>query len=234
MFSLEMPPQPPWEGIHPLVVHFPIALLFVAPLFVLLAGVLGKYGRWFGLTALMLLVMGTVGGAVAVSSGDAAYHALEDIEDGGWEVVEQHQQAAKSVQNWYVGLTVLYAVLLAVPLVVTKCNQWKYWLPANLVFMAILMVVNIQLANAAHLGGRLVHQYGARALLSDEYDRPQPAGEEAAADFDEAAFDDLMGWLTDDETDETDEEVEEAADDEAVEEAADEPMEETSDESDDP
>ncbi len=230
MFTLELPPPPPWEGMHPLVVHFPIALLFVAPLFVLLAGLLGKHGRWFGLTALMLLVIGTISGAVAVSTGDAAYLALDHVEEGGWEVVVQHQEAAKSVQNWYIGLTVLYAVLLAVPLVVAKCNQWKYWLPTNLVFLVFLSVMNIQLANAAHLGGRLVHQYGARAILSDQYERPQPAnGEEA--EFDEDLFDDLMGLLAEEEEDEEDEEP---VDDPPVDEAVDEPMEEPSDEADDP
>ena len=69
-----------------MVIHFPIALLFVTPVFVLLAALLGKRGRWFGLTALMLLVMGTVSGAVAVSAGKAAFDALESVEDGGWEV----------------------------------------------------------------------------------------------------------------------------------------------------
>ncbi len=30
------PPFPSWDGLHPLIVHFPIALLLVAPLFVVL------------------------------------------------------------------------------------------------------------------------------------------------------------------------------------------------------
>jgi uncharacterized membrane protein len=174
MFPLELPPQPPWEGLHPLVVHFPIALLFVTPVFVLLAGLLGKYGRWFGLTALMLLVMGTVSGYVAVSTGDAAFDVLEEIDDDGWEVVEEHQEAAKKVTSLFVGLTVLYAVILALPLVLWKLNAWLYWFVANLVFLALLMVVNIQLANAAHLGGRLVHQYGARAVLGEPAEEEEP------------------------------------------------------------
>jgi len=114
-FTFELPPQPPWEGLHPLVIHFPIALLFITPVFVLLAAFLGKHGRWFGLTALMLLVMGTVSGAVAVSSGNAAFDAMESVEAGGWEVAEEHQQAAQEVQIMFIGLTLLYAVLFAIP-----------------------------------------------------------------------------------------------------------------------
>jgi uncharacterized membrane protein len=247
MLTFELPPQPPWEGLHPLVVHFPIALLFVTPIFVLLAGLLGKYGRWFGVTALMLLVMGTVGGYVSVETGDAAYHVLEDIEGDGWTVVEQHQQAAKSVQNMFVGLTVLYAVLFAVPLVVPKLNIWKYWLPANLVFLALLMVVNIQLANAAHLGGRLVHQYGARAVLGDVPAHEAPSvSEETEAEMDDDAFDEWMRSLTEEESDDaTNEAAEEATEEsmdptteesseEPMEEAADQPAEEAADESPEP
>ena len=34
-----LPPVPNWSELHPLVIHFPIALLLVAPLFVI-AGVI--------------------------------------------------------------------------------------------------------------------------------------------------------------------------------------------------
>lgn len=209
MFPLELPPQPPWEGLHPLVVHFPIALLFVTPVFVVLAGLLGRPGRWFGLTTLILLVIGSVSGYVAVSTGDAAYDVLEEIDDDGWEVVEEHQEAAKKVQSLFVGLTVLYAVILALPLVIWKLNAWFYWFIANLVFLALLMVVNIQLANAAHLGGRLVHQYGARAVLGEPAEEAEAEAEETEEPVDEA----------------TEEPTEESAD-----EPADEPMDEPADE----
>ena len=33
---IEFPPIPSWDGLHPLIVHFPIALLLVAPLLVVL------------------------------------------------------------------------------------------------------------------------------------------------------------------------------------------------------
>lgn len=187
-FTFELPPQPPWEGLHPLVVHFPIALMFITPVFVLLAAFLGKHGRWFGLTALMLLVMGTVSGAVAVSSGNAAFHAMESVEDDGWEVAEEHQQSAQEVQIMFIGLTLLYAVLFAIPLVIAKWNVRRYWLLTNLVFLALLMVVNLQLAHTAHLGGRLVHQYGVRAILEEdaaEAGIPDPE----AAEVDDNTFD---------------------------------------------
>ena len=199
-FTFELPPQPPWEGLHPLVIHFPIALLFITPVFVLLAAFLGKHGRWFGLTALMLLVMGTVSGAVAVSAGKAAFDALESVEDGGWEVGEEHQQAAEEVQIMLIGLTLLYALLFAIPLVIPKWNVWKYWLLTNLVFLALLMVANLQLAHAAHLGGRLVNQYGARAILGDVAAKVGTL-EPEAAEHDDNTFDDQTSQPTEEPSD---------------------------------
>ena len=198
-FTFKLPPQPPWEGLHPLVIHFPIALLFVTPVFVLLAAFLGRNGRWFGLTTLILLVMGTVSGAVAVSSGNAAFDVMENVDDGGWEVAEEHQQAAQEVQIMLIGLTLLYAFLFAIPLVISQWNVWKYWLLTNLVFLTLLMVVNLQLAHAAHLGGRLVHQYGGRAILGDiaaEVGTPQPE----VAELDDDTFDDQTSQPTDEPT----------------------------------
>ena len=55
------------QNIHPLIVHFPIALLFGAALLYLLAW-LAKRERW-AWTGLWLLGLGTVGAAAAVASG---------------------------------------------------------------------------------------------------------------------------------------------------------------------
>ena len=37
---IQMPPIPSWDGLHPLIIHFPIALLLVAPLLVLIGALL--------------------------------------------------------------------------------------------------------------------------------------------------------------------------------------------------
>ena len=56
---MSLPPIPTWQVLHPLVIHFPIALLFVAPVFLLLAVLLPKNSRWLQLPALILMVLGT-------------------------------------------------------------------------------------------------------------------------------------------------------------------------------
>ncbi|MGE3852796.1 MAG: DUF2231 domain-containing protein, partial [Planctomycetota bacterium] len=54
------PPIPPWNGMHPLVVHFPIALLMLVPLFLLVALAVRRHRIAFALSALMLMAIGTV------------------------------------------------------------------------------------------------------------------------------------------------------------------------------
>ena len=63
------PPIPSWDGLHPLIIHFPIALLLVAPILVLLGLISPNRGRAFLGAALILMVLGTIASWIAVSTG---------------------------------------------------------------------------------------------------------------------------------------------------------------------
>ena len=70
---IQMPPIPSWEGLHPLVIHFPIVLLLVAPLLVLVGALLKpEKGRQVLYVALALLIAGTLSTFLATATGEAA------------------------------------------------------------------------------------------------------------------------------------------------------------------
>lgn len=162
------PPTPPWEGMHPLVVHFPIALLLFAAVFVVLGIIVPKRGWWFSVSALILLIGGTAGAFVAVSTGKAARDVVEEGPDEMFEVLQQHEDMVEQARNVFVALTIIYAAIVFLPVVARSLQSWKFRMPANLVFLAALMGANLLLANGAHLGGRLVHQYGVKSALAPE------------------------------------------------------------------
>jgi len=99
-----MPPLPEWEGLHPLVVHFPIALLMVAPLFALL-GFLPRVGQGFRLAALALLILGTVASYVAVESGEASARVISFSPEAR-ETLEKHEELAETTALLFLVLTI--------------------------------------------------------------------------------------------------------------------------------
>ncbi len=61
------PPIPSWDAWHPLIIHFPIALLLVAPVLVLLRILLPKQGRGLLIAAFVVMALGTIGTYIARS-----------------------------------------------------------------------------------------------------------------------------------------------------------------------
>jgi len=187
------PPQPPWEGMHPLVVHFPIALLLFAAVFVVLAAIVPRRGWWFSVSALILLIGGTVGAGVAISTGEAARDVVEDGEEEMFDVLQEHEDMAEQVRNVFVVLTAVYAFVVFLPLVAGSLQSWKFSLPANLLFLIALLGANLLLANTAHLGGRLVHQYGVLSELVPEGEAATDTDDEEEADDGGGAVDEEGG-----------------------------------------
>lgn len=159
-----LPPWPGWAGLHPLIIHFPIALLLVTPLFVLAAVLRPRDAPRYAMPALVLLVLGTAATFVAVESGEAAAELATRTEAID-AVLARHSGLAETTSTIFAILTVLYAAMLIVPLRVKALARPIYTAGMNALFLALLLGANLLLANVAHQGGTLVHRFGVQAVM---------------------------------------------------------------------
>jgi uncharacterized membrane protein len=161
---MEFPPLPSWDGLHPLIIHFPIALLIVAPLLVVLGALAGKRGKGLLMAALILMALGTTFSYVAVETGEAAAE-LADRTPQMAPVLAHHEKLAERTRLIFTVLTVLFAAVLLTPALL----KWEMKRPLALAlcagFLVFYAVGAVTLANTAHNGGRLVHEFGVRALM---------------------------------------------------------------------
>lgn len=182
------PPLPmDWSGLHPLVIHFPIALLFVAPLLIVIGLALKSGRRAYLFSALVLMVIGTVTTFVAVSTGEAAGELADGVGSVG-AMLERHEELAETTRAVFTVLTLLFAGILVVPALMKRQLQGALFYVAHGVFLVAYVAGMAQLANTAHEGGMLVHQAGVRAMVATNATataQPAPASSAREADHDD-------------------------------------------------
>ena len=159
------PKIPSWEAMHPLVVHFPIALLMVAPLLVALGLVLKRHAYGLTLGGWILMALGTEGAWVSVSTGEAAVAFALRGSAQILEAIERHRVAAANVRTVFTVMTVLFAALTWGPARVSRPLPPRVHLGLTIVLLAAYAGALLLLMKAAHFGGLLVHEYGIRAEL---------------------------------------------------------------------
>jgi uncharacterized membrane protein len=164
MFSV--PPMPPWDGMHPLVVHFPIALTFVAPLLVVLAVVFRKQtGTWLTAAALLMLIA-ALGAMLAVNTGEAAEEFAEEVASAQ-SVLHEHEELGEKAR------TILIVLAAAISAGAVAWRLWGAKAPGKVLYAAaaVYLVAHVAdtlvVANTAHQGGRLVHELGVRARTAE-------------------------------------------------------------------
>ena len=160
------PPIPPWDALHVQVVHFPIALLIVAPIFVAIDLFMAPRTRAYGYSALLLLCLGTIGAFVAVFTGGAAAEVVPLTPEIS-QAIEHHAELAETARTVYAILTLLYAGALFGPALLRKKMRIepRVSMAARGILLALLLASSALLANAAHAGGVLVHVFGVRAQI---------------------------------------------------------------------
>jgi uncharacterized membrane protein len=169
---INFPPIPSWDGLHPLIIHFPIALLLIAPLFVLVGAILPPpKGRTWFLTALVLMAVGTLSIFVAVSTGQAAGE-LADRNPAVKAVLEQHEELAETTRTVFAVLTVIFATIAFGPMAMRRVPGRAMSSVLALVFLLFYGAGGLLLVNTAHHGGRLVHELGVRAMVVSSGQQP--------------------------------------------------------------
>lgn len=161
----QLPPVPPWEGLHPLIVHFPIVLLMVAPLFILIGALLPtRYSRNFFISALILMLLGTISTFVAIETGEAAGKIASRTPEIN-RVLQHHEELAEQTRLTFSILTLVFGGLFAVPLL-TKRENLVATRVLPIAFLVLYAGGMLLVANTAHNGGRLVHEFGVQSLVS--------------------------------------------------------------------
>ncbi|RMH24003.1 MAG: hypothetical protein D6692_14155 [Planctomycetota bacterium] len=158
-----MPPLPSWEGLHPIVVHFPIALFLAAIVPAALAMVFRKRaGTWLWASVLMI-AMATAGAFLAVATGEAAEDIVGPTSQAVEQAIHEHEEAGEMVRNLFL-VTLGLAVVLAA-LASREKRDLRLIGPAAVVMLGSWVFASIRLADAAHQGGVLVHVHGIHAPL---------------------------------------------------------------------
>ncbi len=162
---LTPPPIPPFDGLHPIVVHFPIAVFFLVPMLVLASiFVSNRWARPIRITALALMVVGSGFALLATASGEESAEVVEALYPSAEEAIEEHEEAGELARTLLIVATVVYGFVCVLPLLFRGSQR------AGLIeriaqgaFVLLLIPVLLVLANAAHAGGVLVHGYGVQA-----------------------------------------------------------------------
>ena len=163
---IQLPPVPSWDALHPLIIHFPIALLLVAPIFVLIGSALTpQKGISYHFAALLLMVLGTASIFVAVESGEAAGKLAERTPEIN-AMLERHSDLAEWTRNSFAVLTILYGAWLALARVLRRDNSRLAMTVVPLLLLVAYAAGTLLLVNTAHHGGRLVHEFGVHAMVS--------------------------------------------------------------------
>jgi uncharacterized membrane protein len=148
--------MPPWNHLHPAIVHFPIALLTVAPLLVLVGLVWPAQRRGIHASAMLLLVLGLGGLFLALASGDAVERfakATPALLAG----VREHELLAQKTTLVFGLLVLTFAMLWGLPLL--RRRELARNLERGLLMLWLLLSLGgvLILAQTGHAGGHLVH-----------------------------------------------------------------------------
>ncbi len=141
------------QHIHPMIVHFPIALLIVG----LLADAIGLFSKkeFFSKAGLYLLILGTIGVIAAYFSGNLAG---EGVTEAGSlkQALESHEEAAE-LSIWLMSAAALVRIAFIAVKSYSGSLKW--------VAFALFLIGVLSIARTGYYGGELVFKHAAGVQL---------------------------------------------------------------------
>ncbi len=152
------------ETIHPMIVHFPIALLLTATLISVLAVLFRKKREELKIVLYWVLILGAISVLAALFSG--LYEDERVIHnDAIHQVMEVHK---------LLGFIITSALVLITLWFVIRKRNIRY---KELVIIMILLIgTSSVLVYTAYLGGKIVYEQGAGVMPMEKYIMEMPGG----------------------------------------------------------
>jgi uncharacterized membrane protein len=160
-----LPPMPTLETAHPLVVHLPIGILAAVPLLAVWAMLAGSNRRTVGWAVMLLLLMGTTGAVMAAFTGEKAMEVAEATNGPAAKLLDEHEDMAELARNCFLGVSGAYAVITILSTILKDRIKRPIWMLVHAAWLLGFFAAFLVLANAGHMGGRLVHEFGVRAPM---------------------------------------------------------------------
>lgn len=165
MNPLALPAAPAFDGLHPIVVHFALAVPLIVPVFLVIALAWKSQWRAMLVAALVTCALGTAFMLLAIQTGEATEKYAHMVEGTG-PTLHRHEELAELARNLFFGVT---AALAIATFVAFKFND-RLKTAARFALIgacaAIWALPALVLANAAHAGGELVHVHGVKAPIT--------------------------------------------------------------------
>jgi len=149
---------------HPFFIHFPVALLLIAPFFILLSFAFPSSAKSFFISSLILMWIGTLSVFLSVSTGEIASELIVPS-PGILKTLELHEDLATESRFFFSILTILLTVgFFSAQLFRQKLNK-RIQIFSTIIFLLFYCGALVILLSAAHQGAILVHKHGIKSSL---------------------------------------------------------------------